>query len=97
MPTISVSGISSLHASTPTRLAGLWSGARSLHSVMASMTSSVMTTEPVNFSPPCTSRCPTTSISEKSFSTPRCGSTSMPKSVFTASLWFFMGTGSLIV
>ena len=93
-PTIRMSGISSRQAATPTRLAGLCRGARSLHSVMAWITSPVITTEPVNFSPPWTSRCPTTSISEKSFSTPRSGSTSIFNNTPTAALWSGMSTGS---
>ena len=38
-------------------------GTRSLHSSIAFRTSSVITTEFANFSPPCTTRCPTAPIS----------------------------------
>ena len=51
-------GISSPHTRIPIRFAGLCRGARSLHSSTAWITSSVITTEDANFSPPCTTRCP---------------------------------------
>ena len=43
----------------PLRLAGLWSGARSMQSSIWSTTSSVTSIERVNFSPPWTTRWPT--------------------------------------
>ena len=50
-------------ARMPVRLAGLWSGARGMQSSMALRTSSVMRTDRLKASPPCTTRWPTASIS----------------------------------
>jgi len=50
---------SSWTARMPLRLAGLCSGARSMHSSMPAITPGSMRTESLNFSPPWTSRWPT--------------------------------------
>ena len=57
-------------AFTPFRLAGLWSGARSLQAVKAASTSGVSRTDSLNFSPPCTIRWPTALISSKDLMAP---------------------------
>ena len=75
-------------------LAGLCSGASGLHSSMAAMTSSVMTTLLANFSPPWTTRWPTASISFMEATTPFCGSTSAFSTVWMASLWVGMATST---
>ena len=52
------------------KFAGLCNGAKSMHSSIAAFTSSVITTEPANFSPPCTTRCPTAPTSSRLLITP---------------------------
>ena len=59
-----------MHAIIPIRLAGLCNGAKSLHSFIASITSSSIITDLANFSPPCTILCPTAPTSLKSLITP---------------------------
>ena len=57
----------------PRRLWGLWSGARTTHSSIIASTSGVTSTEDANFSPPCTTRWPTASISLTLLRTPCSG------------------------
>ena len=47
----------------PKRLAGLWSGASGMHDSIKASFESSMTVGVVIEAPPCTTRCPTTSIS----------------------------------
>ncbi len=55
--------MTAVQALMPVMLAGLWRGARGMHSSRAFMTSSVMRTDLAKASPPCTTRWPTASIS----------------------------------
>ena len=82
-PTCGRLGISSLTARTPFKLAGLCRGARSEHSSKDFSTSLVRMTDLLNFSPPCTIRCPTASISSSDLMTPISGSVSREKINFT--------------
>ena len=50
--TMGTPGMTFSQALMPVMLAGLWRGARGMHSSMAAITSSVMRTEEANFSPP---------------------------------------------
>ncbi len=54
--TIGTSPMTALQALMPVMLAGLCSGAKGMHSSIAFMTSSLMSTEEANFSPPWTTR-----------------------------------------
>ncbi len=73
------------NALIPVRFAGLWSGAKSLTSSIAFITSSVITTLSLNFSPPWTTRWPTPSISLIDFNI--CKSISFFNNKLTATLW----------
>ena len=86
-PTIGVSGINSLHAAIPIKFAGLWSGAKSLHSSTAFNTSSVNTTEEANFSPPCTTLWPTAPTSDRLLITPVFSFISASNTIWIACLW----------
>ena len=94
-PAIGTEGINSMQALIPMRFAGLWSGARSLHSSIPFNTSSVSTVELANFSPPCTTRCPTASISERLFKAPVLSLISVSKTIWTACLW--VGISALMI
>jgi hypothetical protein len=75
-------------AAMPRRLAGLWSGARSIVSSMPRSTSSSIRTERVNRSPPWTTRCPTASMSARPPSpTPLSSETSQATTYSTAARW----------
>ena len=93
--TIGTFGMISLQELIPIRFAGLWSGARSLHSSIAFITSSLMTTEDANFSPPCTTRCPTALISSSDLTMPWSGLVSASITSFTATVWFGIGVSIL--
>ena len=92
--TIGTPGMSAWHALMPMMLAGLCSGARGLHSSIAFMTSSLMSTDLANFSPPWTTRWPTASISFIEPTTPFLGSTSAFSTAWIASLWVGMATST---
>ena len=94
-PTIGTPGISSWHTRIPIKFAGLWSGASSLHSSTFANTSSFNTTDWANFSPPCTTRCPTASISERLFTAPVFGFTSASSTIWIPSLW--VGIGASVI
>ncbi len=68
--TMGTPGMTFSQAWMPVMLAGLWRGARGMHSSRAAITSPVMRTEEANFSPPWTTRWPTASISEALLITP---------------------------
>ena len=87
----------------PFRLAGLCSGARSLHSMTMSITFWSMSTEPLNFSPPCTTRCPTALISLSDLMHPYSASTNISKmnsmpavcSAISRSMIFLLPSGNV--
>ena len=80
----------------PMMLAGLWRGARGLHSSMAAMTSPVMRTDLANFSPPWTTRWPTASISFMEPITPFLRSTRASSTAWMASAWEGMATSTAL-
>ena len=92
--TMGVLGMTSLQASMPVMLAGLWRGARGMHSSRAFMTSSVMSTEPAKASPPWTTRWPTASISCMEPMTPLSLSTRAFSTAWMASEWVGMATST---
>ena len=71
---------------------GLCNGAREAHSSNASITAGVINTESANFSPPCTTRWPTASISSIEEITPNSASTKISSKMRSASLWFKIGS-----
>ena len=92
--TMGTPGITAWQALMPVMLAGLWRGARGLHSSMVAMTSSVMRTDLANFSPPCTTRWPTASISFMEPMTPLSASTRAFSTAWMASEWVGMATST---
>ena len=60
-----------------------------MHSLMVLITSSVINTEELNFSPPCTTLCPTASISSKFLITPYSGWVNCLNTNWIPSSWFF--------
>ena len=64
-------------AFTPFRLAGLWSGAKSLQAIKASSTSLFSNTDSLKRSPPCTIRWPTALISSNDLIAPYSGLTNV--------------------
>ena len=67
-------GMTFCAASIPMMFAGLWRGPRSCTDRNVSRTSGVMTTDLVNLSPPCRTRCPTDLMTDISEITPILGS-----------------------
>jgi len=89
--------MSSRQASIPIRAAGLWSGANTLHASISFNTSSVIMQDFVNFSPPCTTLCPTALISSKDVITPFSLSVSCSSTMPMAVLWSGMAGVVLIL
>ena len=94
-PTIFACGRTALQASIPSNPAGLCKGANSEHSFTFSITSSVITTESLNFSPPWTILWPTASISFISEITPYSLLNSFSITKLIASLWDGTGCSNL--
>ncbi len=81
-------GSSARAASMPRMFGGLCSGARPASSLKAARAASSMTTDWAKCSPPCTTRCPTALIWERSAMAPASGWVSMDRTSSRATLWF---------
>ena len=90
--TIGVSGISPWQASIPIIFGGLWSGAKSIQSLIASITLSSIITELAKFSPPWTTLWPTAPISSIDFKAPWSGWTRAFNTNSKAFLWSDIGS-----
>ena len=80
------------HALMPVMLAGLWRGARGMHSSRADITLPSIFTEEAKVSPPWTTRWPTAWISFMEPTTPLAGSTRASSTAWMASEWVGMAT-----
>ena len=85
MATCGIPGNSACAPRIPARFALLCSGASIAISWMAWVTSSSMSTERVNFSPPCATRCPTALMEATWSTTPILGSVSVARMSRSAS------------